>query len=145
VPVEEVFDEGIGDLFVVRVLGNVSDVDEIGSMEYAVAHLGIGTIVVLGHAKCGAVTAVVNKDPGTPDIELLVDNIVPAVEAARKADPNLSGDELIARAIQQNVIQSISDLRSRSKTVDAAVKAGKLKIVGGVYDLETRKVKWLTK
>ena len=80
VPVEMIFDVGIGDLFVVRVAGNVSDVDEIGTLEYGVLHLHINTIVILGHTRCGAVDAVVKQKPVTPNIEKLVDNIVPAVK-----------------------------------------------------------------
>ena len=143
VPVEAVFDVGIGDLFIVRVAGNVSDVDEIGTLEYGVAHMPISTIVVMGHSKCGAVTAVVNKDAVSRNIELLVDNIAPAVEEARKADPKLAGAELIAAAIRLNVKQSMADLQSHSKSIDAAVKADKVKIVGAIYDLETGKVEWL--
>ncbi len=100
---------------------------------------------MMGHAKCGAVTAVVSKDTVTPNAELLVDNIVPAVEATRNSAPNLSGDELIAAAIRANVFQSMADLQSRSKSLDAAVKANQLTIVGALYDLKTGKVEWLTK
>jgi len=128
VPVEMIFDVGIGDLFVVRVAGNVSDVDEIGSLEYGVEHLGIGTVVVLGHSKCGAVTAVVNHDHLTPNIELLVDNIVPAAKKAHE----IGGPDELSTAIKLNVTQSIQDLQTHSELIKKAVADKKLQIVGGI-------------
>src|SRR5688572_831747 len=94
-PVEIVFDQGIGDLFVVRVAGNVSDVDEIATIEYGVGHLHTPLIVVLGHTKCGAVTAVVDGAELHGNLALLVDNIIPAAEQAKHEHPELKGAELI--------------------------------------------------
>jgi len=85
VPVERVFDQGVGDVFVIRVAGNVCDVDEVGSIEYGVDHLATPIHVVLGHTGCGAVTAVVTKAKLHGSIPPLVDNIEPAVEKAGKA------------------------------------------------------------
>ena len=120
VPVARVFDQGIGDLFVIRVAGNVSDVDEVGSIEYGVDHLGTPVMVVLGHTNCGAVTAVVTNAELHGSIPPLVDNIKPAVEQARKNHPHLQGKALVPEAVKANVWQSIDDLfktrpgRSRS-------------------------------
>lgn len=143
VPVELVFDAGIGDLFVVRVAGNVADVDEVGTLEYGVEHLGINAVVVLGHGKCGAVTAVVDGAEVTPNIAKLVDNIAGPAAAARKATPTLSGPRLVARAIRLNVKQATAELTSRSPLLKEKVESGELKIIGGVYDLHTGQVDWL--
>ncbi|QOV87842.1 carbonic anhydrase [Humisphaera borealis] len=143
VPPELIFDTGIGDLFVVRIAGNVADVDEVGSLEYAVEHLGINLIVVMGHAKCGAVTAVVDKAHVTPNIEKLVDNIAPAADEARKSFPQLTGPRLVEKAIRANVRQSIADLSSRSELLREKFKSGKLKAIGCVYNLHTGEADWL--
>ena len=142
VPPELIFDAGIGDLFVVRVAGNVADVDETGTIEYGVEHLGINAIVVMGHAKCGAVTAVVEGAHVTKNIELLVDNIAPAAEQARKSFPQLTGARLVDKAIRANVNRAVADLM-KSDVIRTRVEAGTLKIVGGVYSLHTGEVDWL--
>ena len=143
VPVELVFDAGIGDLFVVRVAGNVGDVDETGTLEYGVEHLGINAIVVIGHTKCGAVTAVVEKANVTKNIEQLVDNIGPAAEQARKTFPQLTGPRLVDKAIRANVNCAMADLLKNSELLRDRVASGKLKVVGGVYDLHSGEVDWL--
>ncbi|MBF0153069.1 MAG: carbonic anhydrase [Magnetococcales bacterium] len=143
VPVELLFDRGIGDLFVVRVAGNVVHTDEIATCEYGVGHLGTPLIVVLGHSKCGAVTAVVKKDHLGGKIPQLVDNIVPAVERSR-AKKNLIGmDALVRDAIKENVRQSISDIFNGSEELTTLAHQGKMAAVGGVYDLESGEVEWL--
>jgi carbonic anhydrase len=143
VPVEILFDQGIGDLFVIKVAGNVSDVDEIGSIEYGVAHLGTPLMVVLGHSSCGAVTAVTMKDHVHGNIPALVDNIEPAVRKAKSKYSHLKGKEVVPYAIEENVWQSISDLFHFSKDARELVKTGKLAVVGAVYDIESGKVRWL--
>lgn len=140
-PIELVFDRGIGDLFVIRVAGNVSDTDEIGTVEYGAGHLGTPLIVVLGHKKCGAVTAVVKGDKVGGSIPQLVDNIIPA--ARRAKDKRLEGDDLINRAILENVMQSIADMLARSEEIRHLVASGKVKVVGAVYDLADGQVEWI--
>lgn len=140
-PVEILFDQGIGDLFVVRVAGNVADVDELGTMEYGADHLGSPLIVVLGHTKCGAVTAVVKGETVHGNIPALVDNIVPAAKKVK--DKGVTGDAAIPEAIKANVMQSIEDTYKNSDILRERVAAGKLKIVGGVYDLEKGTVEWM--
>jgi carbonic anhydrase len=142
-PVELIFDAGIGDLFVVRVAGNVASVDEIGTLEYGVEHLGINMILVMGHTKCGAVTAVVDHAHVRPNVEKLVEPIVPAAEAARKIHPQLSGGNLVEQAIRINVNQSIENLIRHSDLLRQRVAAGTLKIVGVVYDLNSGELDWL--
>ncbi len=140
-PVEILFDQGIGDLFVVRVAGNVADVDELGTMEYGADHLGSPLIVVLGHSKCGAVTAVVKGEHVHGNIPQLVDNIIPA--ARKVKDKGVTGDAAIPEAIKANVMQSIEDTFMNSEILRGRVAAGKLKIVGAVYDLEKGAIEWL--
>lgn len=142
-PVEMLFDQGIGDLFVVRVAGNVADTDEIGTIEYGAGHLHTPLILVMGHTKCGAVTAVAGGAKVSPNIAKLVDNIVPAVATARKNLPGAKGDTLLQAAIDANVMQSISDMLGNSEEIRELVEAGKVKIVGAVYDIHTGSVRWL--
>ncbi len=140
---ELLFDQGVGDLFVIRVAGNVADVDEVGSIEYGVDHLQTPLLVVLGHTHCGAVTAVALSHEVHGSIPQLVDNITPAVARAKAKGSNLSQDDLVAHAVNENVWVSIEDLLNRSEATRSLIKAGSLRVVGAVYDLETGRVKWL--
>ena len=142
-PVELIFDQGIGDIFVVRVAGNVIDTMEIGTLEYGVAHLATPLIVVLGHTHCGAVSAAVKDYPVEGSIVPLVEKILPAVYRTKKNEPGLAGNDLVAKATEENVWQSIRDLLSRSPIVREQIKAGKLQVIGAIYDIETGAVKWL--
>ncbi|MBM9616563.1 carbonic anhydrase [Desulfobulbus rhabdoformis] len=148
VPVEILFDAGVMDLFVIRVAGNVLDVDEVGSVEYGLAHVRTPVFVVLGHTQCGAVTAVTNavQGHGHPlerNIPPLVDNIIPAVKKAIADNPNSHGAEVIPYAIEENVWQGIEDLFMKSPVSRDLVKAGKAKVVGAVYDVSNGHIKWL--
>lgn len=142
-PVELIFDQGVGDLFVVRVAGNVAGVDEIASLEYAGEHLHTPLLVVLGHSKCGAVTAVVENAHLHGNLASLASKIKPAVFKARMAHRDLSGDALLAAAVKANVQQALADLLVRSIIIKDLVKAGKLKVLGAIYDLASGKVEWL--
>jgi methyl-accepting chemotaxis protein len=143
VPVERIVDQGFGDVFIIRVAGNVCNTDEIGSVEYGVDHLETPLLVVLGHTACGAVTAVATGAELHGSIPPLVANIKFAVQAAQKAHPDLKGKDLVPEAIKANVWQSIDDLFKASPAVRKRVESGKLKIVGGLYDLATGKIEWL--
>jgi len=143
VPLELIFDAGIGDLFVARVAGNVASTDELGTIEYGVEHLHIPLVAVLGHSGCGAVTAVVDQAHVSDNIQKLVAPIGPAVEAARSQHPDLKGAPLIAAAVEQNVRQAMNDLLSRSKVVREAVASGRVQLVGGVYDIATGDIGWI--
>lgn len=142
---EILFDQGIGDVFVVRVAGNVCDSDEIGSIEYGVEHLKTPLLVVLGHSSCGAVTAVVTGAQVHGSIPGLVDNIVPAAKRASERNPKLHGKELVPIAIRENVWVSIEDLLRRSPMTCELVQEGSLQIVGAMYDIETGEVEWMGK
>ncbi|NQT37958.1 MAG: hypothetical protein HQ581_10740, partial [Planctomycetes bacterium] len=143
VPVEHVFDQGVGDIFTIRVAGNVCDTDEIGSIEYGVDHLGTPVLVVLGHSHCGAVTAVVTEAELHGSIPSLVDNIGPAVEAARHAHPGMDDKELVPEAVKSNVWQSIDDLFRGSPATRKRAAAGTLRVVGAVYHIENGSIEWL--
>ncbi len=148
VPVELLFDAGVMDVFVIRVAGNVCDVDECGSIEYGLAHVNTPVLVVLGHTQCGAVTAVTHAVHGKGhalerNIPPLVDNIEPAVRKAMQANPGVHGDAIIPYAIEANVWQGIEELFLRSPATRDLVKAGKAKVVGAIYDVGTGAVDWL--
>lgn len=148
VPVELVFDAGVMDIFVIRVAGNVCDTDEIGSIEYGLAHVRTPVLVVLGHTQCGAVTAVTHAIHGRGhalerNIPQLVDNIQPAVVKAIYEHPDAHGDAVIPFAIEQNVWQGITDLLRESPSTRELIKAGKVKVVGAVYNVGTGQIEWL--
>ena len=148
VPVEAIFDAGIMDLFVIRVAGNVCDTDEIGSIEYGLAHVHTPVFVMLGHTQCGAVTAVTHALKGTGhslerNIPPLVDNIEPAVKNAIALFPNKKTNEIIPHAIVENIWQGIYDLFYNSPATRELVNNGHVKVVGAVYDVGTGKINWL--
>jgi carbonic anhydrase len=137
---EFLFDQGPGDLFVVRVAGNIVHDDGVASMEYAAAVLGTRLIVVLGHSQCGAVDAaikVVQENVALPGhLPGLIDQIKPAVLAAQKAPkPNL-----LDAAIAENVRQSMQLIRGTQPVLAAMIADGRLKMAGGVYDIATGRV-----
>lgn len=143
VPPIRIFDQGFGDVFEVRVAGNVADTTEIGSLEYAAEHLHAPLLVVMGHAGCGAVTAVTKHSELTGHLPKLVDNIEPALATVQTAAPKLEGDALVNAVIRANVNQSINDLRRRSGVIRELEKAGRLKICAAVYQIESGEVEWL--
>ncbi len=148
VPVELIFDVGIMDLFVVRVAGNVCDTDEIGSIEYGLAHVNTPVLVILGHTRCGAVTAVSQAVEGhghklERNIPPLIDNIIPAVKRAMEQHKDVHGEAIVPFAIEENVWQGVEDLFMKSPAVRNLLKTGKVQVVGAIYDLSTGKVDWL--
>jgi carbonic anhydrase len=148
VPVEHIFDAGIMDIFVIRVAGNVCDTDEVGSIEYGLAHVNTPVLVVLGHTQCGAVTAVTQAMQGhghelERNIPPLVDNIEPAVKRAMENNPKLEGSAVIPAAIEENVWQGIEDLFMASPSTRSLVRSGTVKVVGAIYDVGTGEVTWL--
>ncbi len=143
VPIETVFDQGIGDTFIIRVAGNVCDTDQIASIEYGAEHLGTQLVMVLGHEGCGAVTAVVEGAELDGSLPALLDNIEPAVAESRRIHPRLKGKDLVPFAVRSNVMQAIEDLLTNSPGVHKLADQGKVQVVGAVYELETGKVRWL--
>lgn len=143
IPVERVFDRGVGEVFVARVAGNVAGPHESGTIEYAMEHLGAPVLVVMGHSKCGAVKATAEGAHVTPNIASLVEGIKPAVDRAKKLNPNLEGAEFVEAAVRENVWQSVFDLYKGSPMIVEMVRAGKVKVVGAVLDIGTGKVDWM--
>jgi carbonic anhydrase len=143
VPVELLFDQGFGDVFVIRVAGNISGDDETDSIEYGVEHLETPLLVVMGHSQCGAVTAAVTDAKVHGHIHTLVEKIKPAVACAQKHKPQLHGKDLLPEAITCNVWLTIEDLLKNSSIIRDLAKEGKIKVVGALYDLPTGKVTWL--
>jgi carbonic anhydrase len=145
VPPEILFNQGLGDVFSIRVAGNVVDTDEMGSVEYGVDHLGTPLLVVLGHTKCGAVTAVATHAETHGHIPALLAKVRPAVDATKARFPDLADKDLVPEAIKANVLHTMADLLQSSPGVRERVKAGKLSVVGGVYSISTGAVEWLGK
>jgi carbonic anhydrase len=138
VPPEIIFDQGLGDLFVIRVAGNVLDSKVIASVEYAVEHLGVSLLMVLGHSKCGAVSATIDGGQHSGYIGDLVETIKPAVERVR-----LMKGDLLENAIKSNVEMVVSQLKTSSKIIAHFLKDGNLEIVGAFYDLASGGIKVL--
>jgi carbonic anhydrase len=144
VPVEMLFDRGIGDIFVMRVAGNIAmDSSVIGTLEYAAGHLHVPLLVVLGHTQCGAVGLAVagtEVEGGARDI---LKSIAPAAEQAKAEHPELRGDALVDEAVKRNVFQTEKNLFAGSEEIRDLVAKGGLKVVPAVYDIKTGKVDWL--
>jgi carbonic anhydrase len=143
VPAEIIFDQGIGDIFVIRIAGNVAATDEIGSIEYAVDVRAVPLVVVLGHTQCGAVGTVVDGTKLPPNIATLVAPIKPAVDKARAANPQAAKDVLLQAAITDNVWQAIDDMLRQSPIIREKVRGNQVQVVGALYDLDSGQVQWL--
>ncbi len=142
-PLEIIFDQGVGDIFVVRVAGNVAGPDELATVEYGVGHLGTSVVLVLGHTACGAVTAATQDAKVHGNLPFLINQIKPAVTRVKAASPTASGDELVNKAVKANVLLTMENLLRKSEEVREYVVKGKLMVVGGIYDLTTGQVTWL--
>jgi carbonic anhydrase len=135
VPPELLFDQGFGDLFVVRTAGNIVDSIELGSIEYAVDHLGAKLILVLGHERCGAVTAALQGGDAPGNIKSVIDAIKPAIE---KGKARHSGHgEVLDTCIISNVKQVAEKIRTTKPILSEKVEDGMLKVVGAYYDLDS--------
>lgn len=143
VPPEIFLDQGIGDIFTIRVAGNVANNDEIASAGYAIEHFGSPVCVVLGHAECGAVKAVVNGDKVPEDIQRLVVHIGEAFSKTKQHNPTLQGKDLVAETVRVNVWESVEDMIKGSEIIQAKVRSGALRMLGGVYQIDDGKVDWM--
>ena len=140
VPAEIVFDQGLGDLFVIRVAGNVVASSQIGSVEFAVDAFGTRLVVVVGHSCCGAIVATIDdlrrpSDDPSPNLRSIVDRIRPAVEGCLRDGG--SEDDLVGRAVRANIRASADQLRRGSEILRAKVEAGEVLVVGAEYALES--------
>ncbi|MDD2853820.1 MAG: carbonic anhydrase [Desulfuromonadaceae bacterium] len=135
VPPELLFDQGFGDIFAIRIAGNIVDANALGSIEYAVDHLGTKLIVVLGHERCGAVTAALQGGVAPGNIKSIVDGIQPAIE---KGKARYTGHgELLDSCILANVKMVAEKIRKSPPILSEKVEDGMLKVVGAYYDLDS--------
>jgi len=141
VPVEVVFDQGFGDLFVIRVAGNIVAPSQIGSVEFAVERLGTRLVVVLGHTRCGAVQATLEdlqqKQSQSWNMNSIVSRIRPSVEGLLATDLKHDHAALVTHAVRANVRASVNQLRHGSDVLERLSRVDGLQIVGGEYSLDT--------
>lgn len=142
VPAEIVFDQGLGDLFVIRVAGNIVASSQIGSVEFAAERFGTPLVVVLGHSQCGAVQATVEelmlpKEGQSPNLRSIVDRIRPSVEALLDTELRRDPEALVARATRANVRTSVNQLRHGSRLLEQRIENDGLLVVGAEYSLAT--------
>ncbi len=144
VPPEYVFDQGLGDLFVVRVAGNVADEVALGSIEYAAEHLGTPLLLVLGHEACGAVKAALGAK-GEPEgnIGALIRLVLPAIRQAKDTAQTRPGGNLVDIAVRTNAAMSLTAVLKRSESLFHLVNTGRLTVAKGVYHLESGRVELL--
>jgi len=145
VPVEQVFDQSIGDVFVARVAGNFENTDILGSLEYSCAVAGSKLVFVLGHESCGAVKAACDGVK-LGNITSMLANITPAVKKSSEeleGEKNSSNSEFVAKTVENNVLLTIDRIRNKSEILQELEDNQEIKIVGGVYSLQTGKVNML--
>ena len=145
VPAEIIFDQGLGDLFVIRVAGNIVAPSQIGSVEFAAERFGTKLVVVLGHTGCGAIMATLEElrrptEGHSPNLRSIVDRVRPAVEALFEGDQPSDGPALEHRAVRANIRASANQLRHGSQILERLIAQDGLQVVGAEYSLETGEV-----
>jgi carbonic anhydrase len=147
VPAEVVFDQGLGDLFVIRVAGNIVAPSQVGSVEFAAARFGTRLVVVLGHTQCGAILATLeevrNATGHLPNLMSIVDRIRPTVETLLALGTAPNEKELVRQAVRANVRASVDHLRHGSALLEELIREGQLTVVGAEYSLDTGRVEFL--
>ena len=144
IPVEDVFDRGIGDLFVARVAGNFENTDILGSMEFATKVSGAKVVLVLGHGECGAVKAAIDRAE-LGNITEMLGNIRPAIESLSdyEGDRTSANPEFVQMVVEKNVRLTVEDIRERSPILTEMEAAGQIKIAGALYDMKTGVIQFL--
>ncbi|TNF07194.1 MAG: carbonic anhydrase [Gammaproteobacteria bacterium] len=145
VPAEIVFDQGLGDLFVIRVAGNIVAPSQVGSVEFAVEQFGTPLVVVLGHTMCGAVRATINElekpsAEASSNLLSIVNRIKPTVEPLFATELKNDAEKLMALSIRANILAAVNHLRHGSQILEQLVNRGEVEIVGAEYSLETGEV-----
>ena len=145
VPVELVFDQGFGDLFVIRVAGNVVAPSQIGSIEFAVNQFGTRLVVVLGHSNCGVVTAALRElslvqTLRSPNLRAIVDRVRPAIEPVLELHCDSDEDTLTRAAVRANIQASVEKLAHGSRILEQLIGEGSLEIIGAEYSIESGSV-----
>jgi carbonic anhydrase len=148
VPAEIVFDQGLGDLFVIRVAGNIVAPSQVGSVEFAAARFGTRLVVVLGHSQCGAILATLEelqrpKENQSGNLRSIVDRIRPSVEALLDTELRHDLDALVQHAVRANIRVSVDHLRHGSEALEQLIEHDGLLVVGAEYSLETGLVEFL--
>jgi carbonic anhydrase len=148
VPAEIIFDHGLGDLFVIRVAGNIVAPSQVGSIEFAVESYGTPLVVVLGHTHCGAIEATLDalNNPEavrTHNVNSIVSRIQPSIETLYETDLSKNPEELARFAVRANIRASVSQIRSSSPFLEQRVKSQQLQVVGAQYSIETGVVTFL--
>ncbi|MFO0873558.1 MAG: carbonic anhydrase [Phycisphaerales bacterium] len=142
VPAEIVFDQGLGDLFVIRVAGNIVAPSQVGSVEFAAARFGTRLVVVLGHSECGAILATIEElrrptHDQSRNLRAIVDRVRPSVEGLLETDLRHDRDALVRHAVRANIRASTSHLRHGSELLEQLIRDDGLRVVGAEYSLET--------
>ena len=142
VPAEIVFDQGLGDLFVIRVAGNIVAPSQVGSVEFAAAQFGTRLVVVLGHSQCGAITATIaemQKPSGTQSRNLaaIVDRVRPSIETLLTTNLRLDSPSFVTHAVRANIRASVDHLRHGSAIIEQLIRDEGVMVVGAEYSLET--------
>ena len=142
VPAEIVFDQGLGDLFVIRVAGNIVAASQVGSVEFAAARFGTRLVVVLGHSQCGAILATLEElqqptDHQSRNLRSIVDRVRPSVEALLATALRHDPDALVRQAVRANISASANHLRHGSEVLEQLIQNNGLRVVGAEYSLET--------
>ncbi len=142
VPAEIVFDQGLGDLFVIRVAGNIVAPSQVGSVEFAAERFGTPLVVVLGHSKCGAIAATLEQlerpnENRSPNLRSIVDRIRPSVEALLETGGQQDRETLAKQAVRANIRASANHLRHGSQVLEQLIQTDGLLVVGAEYSLET--------
>lgn len=144
VPAEVIFDQGLGDLFVIRVAGNIVAPSQVGSVEFAAERFQTALVVVMGHTQCGAVLATIDDvrmpTSASPNLRSIVDRIRPAVETVLATGLEADDERLVRQAVRANVRTSADHLRHGSALLEQLIQRGRLAVVGAEYSLETGEV-----
>ena len=142
VPAEIVFDQGLGDLFVIRVAGNIVAPSQVGSVEFAAARYETRLVVVLGHSQCGAIVATLEElqrptENQSRNLHAIVDRVRPSLEGLLATDLRHNGDALVAQGVRANIRSSVNHLRHGSEVLEQLIQDEGLRVVGAEYSLET--------
>ena len=148
VPAEIVFNQGLGDLFVIRVAGNIVAPSQVGSIEFAAERFGTKLVVVLGHTECGAIDATIQElrrpsENRSPNLHAIVSRVIPAVETLLESNLNIDEENLMKLAVRSNIRTSVNQLRHGSQILEKLIDESGLYVVGAEYSIETGQVNFL--
>jgi len=143
VPIEMIFDQGIGDIFSVKTAGNIIDEVSLGSLELGVYKFEIPLLLVLGHTDCGAIRLAVDANRLSGSMSRIIHDILPVVEKVSAEYPGMEKEELVVKVTEENVRSVIKEIREKSEIIDERLELGTLVMKGGIIDLESGEIEWL--